>query len=245
MWAAVSTALRDFIEVTCAPTPLDAAYRLDGVRHRASIWCAGENRPAVLILHTALGLTVHEQAIALRFLQAGFTAMVVQYSRRTSGRVVGDDSQCRRIDRILETALENLRKKTCVDPNRISVLGLSLGGYFAVRLAFHVKEPALRALALWYGVYPESIPISERLTQPLLIVQGTEDSPTFVDSARRLAALRTRGLELMLCNGAGHQFDVFAGNSVATERAFERTIEFFRSPPTGTKRLLEDRANDG
>ena len=153
-WAVSSW--RDSMDLRGAE-PRDVSYELDHVRHDAAIYGPGTPRPGVLLLHTALGLTRHERAIARRLERSGFTAMTVQYSRRTSGDVTQDDEACRRIERICRTAFEQLQADRAVEGGKVAVLGLSLGGYFAIRLAS--SHPSPSSVVVWYGVYPSLLPL--------------------------------------------------------------------------------------
>lgn len=221
----VTTLWRDARDLRAA-NARDASFVLDGVRHRAAVHSIGEPRSGVLLLHTARGLTMHDRAIARRLARSGFAVMTLQYSVRTRGEITRDDEACRRIDRICAEAFDRLRRDEAVSQANPAVLGLSLGGYFAMRLAAAQTRLAPRRVVVWYGVYPSALSLLPRLRSPLLIVQGTRDAAAFVQSAEAAASLAPDRVELLKCQGLRHQFDVFQPLSRGAQHAWQRTVEF-------------------
>ena len=224
-----TTLWRDAQELRAAE-PRDASFELDGIRHRAAIYGSGPACPGVLILHTALGLTLHERALAHRLERSGLTAMTVRYSRRTTGDIARDEEACQRIERVCRTALARLGSDRAVQPGRLAILGLSLGGHFAIRLAASDGHLSPASVATWYGVFPGSLAYVRRLRARLLIVQGARDSDSFVEAARNAAALSPDRVELLLSPELMHQFDVFQPFALGTRIAWQRTVEFLREP---------------
>jgi dienelactone hydrolase len=228
MLVGLSTLTRDWMEVRSAPPPSRVHLTVGVQRYDAMVWAVGR-RPGVLILHTAAGLTTHEGALALRLARAGFTTMTVGYSRRTTGAIVRSERACRDVDAIVCAAFDDLRARADVEIEQVSVLGLSLGGHFAIRLGARADGPAPRSIVAWSGVYPEAMPSIDSLRGRLLIIQGADDSPRFV-AAARAASARMRGrCELVLFRGAGHQFDLFQPRSEAARAAFSTTLTFLKS----------------
>jgi dienelactone hydrolase len=191
----------------------------------------GLRAPGVLLLHTASGLTSHEHAIASRLAREGFTSMVVAYSKRTSGIVIRDDYRRLQMEQIALDSFHMLQADPRVDAGRTAVIGLSMGGYFAIHIAGFAEEPAPKAVIVYYGMYAAAETKLARVRAPLLILQGEEDSKEFVQNAKRareISDLNQQRCELVLYHDAGHQFDFFAPNSDATRDARARTIEFLR-----------------
>jgi dienelactone hydrolase len=200
----------------------------------------------VLVLHTADGVTVHEHALALELHRAGFATMVLPYSRRTSGRVLTDETACGDIMRIVDGGFDTFRQLPHVLPHRVAVMGLSLGGYFALRLASRATPPLPAAAVVWYGVYPAALSLIDRLHLPTLVVQGTRDAPSFVASARSLAAAAPDRGELLMYRDAPHRFDVVQPGSRAAREGLARTVAWLgrhlgqhRGPSTSTSARVD------
>jgi pimeloyl-ACP methyl ester carboxylesterase len=219
------SAWRDAGEVRRAPQPTSASFNADGVKHSALLYAGTLPRPGVL-LHTARGPGRHERALAVRLQRAGLTCMLVRYSGRTTGAVAGNEDACRRIDAICRGAFVRLRADRLVVPARNTIFGLSLGGYFAMRLAALTDGPAPAAVAVWYGVYSAALPLLPHITAPLLAVQGGRDAESFVRSARDAARLAPDSVRLLELARAGHQFDLFEPAAAHTRAAWEATTDF-------------------
>ncbi len=82
---------------------------------------------------------------------------------------------------------------TCpsVDPQRIAVLGISLGAYLGIALA--VEDPRVRAIVELSGGIPRGW--EDRVTSampPVLIIHGVKDNVVSVSEARKLQAVLER-----------------------------------------------------
>lgn len=207
-------------------------YRSAGQSIRGAIYYS-ESTPAagVLLLPTALGLTPHEHAMAARLASAGFTTLVIGYSGRTTGAILRDEAQRRRLEQVVLDAFDILQSDSKVDEARTGLVGLSLGGYFATQVATSTTKAAPGAVVVFYGMYAALEPALANLRAPLLILQGDGDSAGFVASAQRA---RERALghdkvcELVIYGRAGHQFDLFEPRSEATLDAWDRMVAFLR-----------------
>ena len=188
--------------------------------------------PGVLLLPTATGLTPHEHAFAARLARAGFTTLVIAYSKKTTGRaVINNEPRRKHLEQIVVAGWRVLQNDVMVDATRTTVLGLSLGGYFAIYLAAAVKELAPKAVAIYYGMYELAGSELMRLRTPLLLLQGEDDDDDFVANARRVQELAIRDgkpWDVVLYPGTGHQFDLFEPGSPAARDAWERTVAFLR-----------------
>ena len=187
--------------------------------------------PGVLLLHTATGLTFHEHALASRLAREGFRALVIAYSRRSSGLVIRDDYRRKQMEQIALDGFLRLRDDPKTDADCCAVIGLSMGGYFAVHVGSCAEKPAPKAVVVYYGMYSAAETNITRLQAPLLILQGEEDSRDFVKNAKvaqELAHLHQKECKLILYPGTGHQFDLFGPKSDATRDAWTRTIEFLK-----------------
>src|SRR5262245_26962520 len=192
---------------------------------------SGGKAPAVLLLHTAFGLTPHEHAMASRLAREGFTTLVISYSKRTTGAVIRDDAQRERLEQIAVDGLCVLQTDPRLDADRTGVIRLSLGGYLAMHAATAAPEFSPKAVVVYYGVYTLAEPSLKDLRAPLLILQGDNDSKDFVETAKRVKEVSTGTdsiREVVLYLDAVHQFDLFQANSAATRDAWDRTIKFLK-----------------
>ncbi len=182
----------------------------------------------MLLLHTAFGLTVHERALAERLAGDGISCLVFRYAERARG-LYHHPARRAEVERRLAIALAGMESLIPGGARRIGVLGLSLGGALALRLAMEGTPPPPAAIVVWYGVYPDLPARMGTLTVPVLIIQGDKDRESFVQSAiaaEREARANQRDIELALYPGVGHQFDLFQPGSVATASAWRRTVDF-------------------
>ena len=190
------------------------------------------NSPGVLLLPTAIGLTPHEHAFAARLARAGYTAFVIAYTRRTSGRaVMNNESQRKHLEQIVVAGWHVLQSNARVDATRTAVIGFSLGGYFATYLASALKEFAPKAVTVYYGMYALAGSELIRLRTPLLLLQGEEDDDDFVTNAKRIEEIAVRDekpWEVVLYPGTAHQFDLFEPGGAAARDSWERTVTFLR-----------------
>lgn len=204
-----------------------------GQNIRGTIYYCKDNRkaPGVLLLHTALGLTFHEHAMASQLAREGFTALVIGYSKRTSGLAIRDDYRRGQMEQITLDGFFRLQADPMTDAARAAVIGFSMGGYFAVHVGACADQPAPKAVVVYYGMYSAAQTKLATLGAPLLILQGEDDSKDFVKNAKvaeELARQNEKECELILYPGAGHQFDLYEPNSNTTRDAWTRTIEFLR-----------------
>jgi len=188
--------------------------------------------PGVLLLPTAVGLTPHEHAFAARLAREGYTTLVIAYSKRTTGASVIDNELRRKnLEQICGDGWRVLQEDPKVDPANTAVIGLSLGGYFAMHIATTVKGFTPKAVAVYYGMYALAGSNLSHLRAPLLILQGENDSRDFVANAKRVQEISSRddkAWEVVLYTNTVHQFDLFQSGGDAARDAWERTVRFLR-----------------
>jgi dienelactone hydrolase len=202
-----------------------------GQRIHACFYYARSNttKHGILLLPTAFGLTPHEHAFAARLAREGYTTLVVGYSKRTTGAVIKDDLRRQNLEQIVLHSWQVLQSDPMVDADHTAVIGLSLGGYFAVNIATTVREFEPRAVVVYYGMYPLEPSKAANLRAPLLVLQGEDDYGDFVVNAKRvteMSARSERSWEVVFYPGTGHQFDLFESGGAAAHDAWKRTVEF-------------------
>lgn len=147
-------------------------------------------------------------------------------------------------------AMAYLKARPEVDPERIGVMGVSLGGVFASRLA--VKDASVKALCTvaafssWRGIAGDHLPVigplilpggldpadsvrSARKGLPMLLVHGDRDEIVPVRHAGVLeAAAREAGLDVttLIVEGASHNSVMFTnqGEQQAVGDFFARAL---------------------
>ena len=196
--------------------------------------------PVVVLLHGASGFAPfarHYESHAGALAAVGFRTCAVLYYSAADARVIGGRNQAaksalfqKRFMAWLTTineVVDRLSTLPITEPGSIGVLGFSQGAYLAVGVAG--TNPRIKALAEFYGGFPG--PLENRITQlpPTLIVHGEADRVVPVQEAHALEAaakLRATSVSTKLYAGAGHGFDVDAGDPRAVV-ARKETVDFF------------------
>ena len=167
----------------------------------------GEPSPAILHVHGNAGNVMYHESFSAFLTNAGFHVLLFDY--RGYGR--SDEGKISRgnLSEDTRAALAYLMARDDVDPNRVGVLGVSLGGVFALDAV--VNEPEVKAVATlsafssWRGVAkdmagagsllirpgldPEDL-ARELGTRPYMIMHGTGDQivdPRHADRLRQAA----------------------------------------------------------
>ena len=178
-------------------------------------------RPAVVLVHGTAGIgsvgAFHRQAL----LDAGLVVLEVDFKTGVYAS---------RMDRppfeyflpMAFAALKALRAKPSVDPNRIGILGFSMGGGVALRTAVEAERCAwmgqdrgFAAIVAFYPVCKSFIPTAERVGAltgaPILVAYGTRDAygeKAAVPELKRVLRERFHfDLETLALPGAPHAFD--------------------------------------
>lgn len=141
----------------------------------------GTPAPAILHAHGNAGNIESHQSFSDFLTLRGFHVLIFDY--RNYGR--SDPGRTRRpeLTRDTRAALNALFARPDVDPNRVGVLGVSLGAAFALEAA--AADPRVRAVATvsafssWQAVASDMLPVAG----PLLIRPGTDPE----SAAARLA----------------------------------------------------------
>jgi carboxymethylenebutenolidase len=175
--------------------------------------------PAVLLLHDISGITGTEKDLARRLARKGYVTLAVdQYSRRRPPADLDEalDAYAATSDEAALTAIDEgyqfLQSEDIpwTAKPEVSVIGLDIGGRFALLYAF--DNPAVRSVVVAYtplgGDEDRSRllgAVIPRLSVPVLGVFGAEDDKVPVESVD-LAAQLAPGGQWLLYEGAGHDF---------------------------------------
>lgn len=116
-----------------------------------------------------------------------------------------------------------------VDPDRIGIIGFSLGGYLAMSLAS--IDPRIRAAVEYFGGLPKEIKMFIRRLPPTLILHGDADTVVPVTEALNLQQIlqaRSVPCEMHIYPGEGHRFTSDA--RAAADHRMQTFLKKYLSP---------------
>lgn len=216
------------------PVPVGAGYRPGYLARpdRAGVF------PVVVVVPDLDGLTSFEKDLCRAFARHGVAALTLDLYRDRSGDPIHDYQSLS--DRQAMTDLDEVADFLAsedidwTEAGSVGMLGLDVGGRFALAMAAH--RPWVRALALCYtpltGDEDREIQVSdllETLTVPVLGLYGAADdliSAETVDEAQR----RNTTGQWLLYEGANHGFLNIEGETFdndAAADAAQRLVQFF------------------
>jgi dipeptidyl aminopeptidase/acylaminoacyl peptidase len=170
--------------------------------------------PAILLLHGAGGNVVFWlEKFGPMLSRIGVACYAVHYFDRTGTDFADTDTI---LDghhfplwlKTISDALAYISARPCIDPNRIALLGVSLGAFLSLATATTAKN--IRAVAEISGGLVE--PYAAQATSafpPTLILHGDTDTVVPITNATELDALLTRlsvPHQIQLLPGEGHWF---------------------------------------
>ncbi len=170
--------------------------------------------PVVVALHGSGGLY---NGAGLDFAQLlanqGFFVCVPHYFEATETNWADNATIWREFPTwmgVISDAIDFASAQPQADPNRIGVIGFSLGAYLALSLG--VQQPRIKAIVDFFGGMPDHF--AERLDHlaPVLILHGEADTTVPVAEAHKIEQLlkaRNIDYEIKLYKNAGHGFRGF------------------------------------
>jgi dienelactone hydrolase len=173
--------------------------------------------PAVVLLHGADGIQAHARAYrhAAEGLSArGYVVLLPRYFEATGtgplGLSVAQPEIARHFMEWLGTAAEAVdyaRSRPDVEPERVGLLGFSLGA--SIALAAASQDQRIRAVVEYYGLLPAAAAAFISHMPPVLILHGTADPIVPVEDAYSLEHMlkaKCEELEMKIYPGQGHGF---------------------------------------
>jgi dienelactone hydrolase len=167
--------------------------------------------PAVVLLHTCLGLPEERAAIGERIAEWGYVALFVDdFAARGLKETCAVDFKPALSDAY--GALTYLSRRAYVDPGRIAAVGFSQGGDTALKIAAGGgsaggEGAVFKAAAAFYA--PCANLDGAALDIPTLILAGAKDEVTPASDCAKLAKRQAPGVvKLVVYPGAAHAFDL-------------------------------------
>jgi carboxymethylenebutenolidase len=183
--------------------------------------------PAVLALHGSGGIREGWSDQPSRLMAGqGYSVFLVHYFERTGTTWADRETTHRHFPdwmRAIGDAITFAMQHESVEPDRVALLGFSLGAYLALAVAS--VDPRVKVVVDFFGGLPEELHGFTRMT-PVLILHGEEDRVVPVSEATRLQQLLERAgtpYEIKLYPGAGHIF-----NGMQFLDAGQRTVQFLK-----------------
>jgi dienelactone hydrolase len=161
--------------------------------------------PAVVLLHTCLGLPAERASLGARIATWGYVALFVDdFATRGLKETCAIDFKPALPD--AEGAFAYLASLPYVDPVRIAAVGSSQGGDTALKIAAGGVS-GFKAAAAFYA--PCANLNGAALTIPTLILVGAQDEVTPASDCAALAKRQQPGMvKFVVYSGAAHAFDL-------------------------------------
>lgn len=179
--------------------------------------------PAVVLIHGTMGIDLRGELYRQPLIDAGIGIFEVDFKTGIY-RGALDRPDPNRFLPLAFAALKELRKLTAVDPNRIGVMGFSLGGNIALRTALesNVKQwmgddKGFAAFVLFYPVCNHFTKDFEKSGSklaggPMILFYGSDDSYGEDEAVPRLKSLLATKYDFQLITveypGATHAFNL-------------------------------------
>jgi dienelactone hydrolase len=167
--------------------------------------------PAVIGLHGSGGGHVSMAGPASLLAGQGFAVYVLHYFDRTgTNEIDGLQTIFRHFPVWMKTlwdAVSFVGRQPQVDPERIGLLGFSLGAYLA--LSASAIDSRIQAVVEFFGGMPKEMKLFTRRLCPVLILHGEEDKTVPVEEAyhlQRILEKKQIAYEMQIYPGVGHGF---------------------------------------
>jgi carboxymethylenebutenolidase len=189
---------------------------------------SGQRHPAVIGLHGSAGGHATMSDPAAMLAGQGFAVYVLHYFDRTGTTGVADKQTAIRHfpvwGKTVWDAISHVVRIPQVDPERIGLLGFSLGAYLALSVAS--VDTRVKAVVDFFGGFPKEMKFFMRRLCPTLILHGDADPTVPVEEAHHLQQMlekRNVPYEMQIYPGIGHSF----GGEIWDD-ARQRTLAFLQ-----------------
>ncbi|HEX6498080.1 MAG TPA: dienelactone hydrolase family protein [Micromonosporaceae bacterium] len=196
----------------------------------------GGSDRAVVLLPDVRGLHSFYKELAVRFAEAGMSALAIDYFGRTAG--VGDRGEefpyRRHMDKLdwasvgVDTAAAVRWVREHKAARSVYTVGFCFGGAMSWRQS--AIDPDLNGCVGFYGVPSRVADLMDRLSAPLLILAAGQDFTPVADVEAFAGQVRARGVEaeMHVYPDAPHSFfdRAFAQHEAACADAWRRILDF-------------------
>ncbi|HXR15466.1 MAG TPA: dienelactone hydrolase family protein [Terriglobales bacterium] len=172
---------------------------------------SGQRFPAVIGLHGSGGGHASMADPAGLLAERGIAVYVLHYFDRTgTTEIDGLQTIFRHFPVWMKTlwdAVSFVARQPQVDPERIGLLGFSLGAYLA--LSASAIDSRVQAVVEFFGGMPKEMKLFSRRQCPVLILHGDQDKTVPVEEAyhlQRILEKKQIPYEIQIYPGVGHGF---------------------------------------
>jgi carboxymethylenebutenolidase len=178
--------------------------------------------PAVLVLYGSDGMgkfKAQYRMVGSELAKNGYVALIVHYfdlggEPEDPENPKFTEAQFHAWERAVKAGITHAQRMPNVNPNRIGVVGFSLGSFVGLSVA--AQDTRVKAVVDSFGGLPEPYARNLKHMPPTLIVHGEQDEYVSVTEARKLAAL-------LKSKGVPHEVHIFPceGHTLGREAAKE------------------------
>ncbi len=196
-----------------------------------------ETGKPVLVLHAWWGLNDMFKAFCDRLAEHGFVAFAPDlYHGQVTDTVEGAQALAKALDddqaeSDIAEAVAFLREKSQTSSGGISVIGFSLGAYYALKLSNDMPED-IRSVVVFYGTGPDDFSQSQAEYLGHFAENDPYEEREYVDALENSLKDAGRPVTFYHYPGTGHWFfepdRPQAYNKAAAELAWDRTLAFLK-----------------